>query len=247
MSDGTLRRSTFARVSTEILNHKKFAALDPAAIGLWTMGNVYCWDQLTDGVIPKAQVARLIAASPKRAYLLAEKLVEVGLWERRGDNFRVHDWLEWNPPASKVLAERQAARDRMRTRRRSGEHTGERSSERSGERAGHVHDRDAEADVDTPPSPSPNARTNGRYDWPSPEVRLASLQPDGTRWSPGRWPYEAFHHDCAEPVWRGRCVTAAWVEAHQGDFPVTTAGAPKQCPAHVAAIHVDDDGKAACT
>jgi hypothetical protein len=74
----------WARVVGRAHSHPKFLALDPAAIGLWTMGLSYCGDQLTDGFIPRAQVAKLVSAPAGRTLKLAADLVKHGLWEARG-------------------------------------------------------------------------------------------------------------------------------------------------------------------
>ena len=255
----------FARIQTTILNHPKFHGLEPAAIGLWTMGNVYCWDQLTDGFIPRWQVPRLLpAVRPHRALALADLLVAAtaggrfrhGLWEpvfeaprsperapervpggagdTAGDaaqkcelltgngpipvGYRVHDWLDHNPPRERLLEEREAAKLRMQQHRRanrSPERTYERSPERAPEhtprspvRSGV--DLDVDKDIETPPERSG-------------EQASSRTAPDPSR-----------NYDCPEAPWRGRCVNAAWVQAHPDQhYPVSDArGTPKQCPHH---------------
>src|SRR2546425_445042 len=164
----------FARIQTTILNHPKFDGLDPAAIGLWTMGNVYCWDQLTDGFIPRSQLSRLLSSSvrPNRCLALAELLVAAtaggrykhGLWEHEGADFRVHDWLDHNPPRERLLEEREAAKLRMqqhRRARRSPERTAERSPERASEHTPRSPVRSGvDLDVDQDIEPPPNVRAN---------------------------------------------------------------------------------------
>lgn len=146
------RTSVYARTYAEVLHHKKFVALDPAAIGLWTMGNAYCWAQFTDGVIPKAQVPRLIAVkTAARAYALADALVTARLWEDAGDTYQVHDWLEHNPPAEKVLTKRVEHREDMRKRRRGKSRDTPRESARDAPRDEHVRDREVEVTGIYPP------------------------------------------------------------------------------------------------
>lgn len=211
----------FARTETTVLNHSKFVGLDPAAIGLWTMGNVYCWDQLTDGFIPRSQVPRLLSwVRPNKCIELAEKLVAAtasgrfthGLWEHDGDDFRVHDWLDYNPPKDKILAEREAAKLRMRQRRGSG-----RSPERAPERS-----------VERSPEQSPRSPARSRQEV---EVERDSTAPPNVR--PNARPDEAFNRDCQDPRWHGRCVNATWAQSHPGEYPASDAhGTPKQCPEH---------------
>jgi hypothetical protein len=40
-------------------------------------------------------------------------MVEVGLFDQVDGGYRLHDWLDYNPPREKVLAERAAAKRRM--------------------------------------------------------------------------------------------------------------------------------------
>src|SRR5262249_48343632 len=88
--------------------------LDPAAIGLWTMGLAYCGNQLTDGALPRAAVLRLLAEPPETVLRLADKLVTAGLWEIRGDGFVVHDYLDWNDRAAEVKARRISKREKQK-------------------------------------------------------------------------------------------------------------------------------------
>lgn len=90
------------------------------AAWLYVCGLCYCAAQLTDGVIPAELVPRL--SDRKQPLRLAGRLVEVGLWRKVEDGYSVNDFLDFNPPRARVLAEREAARERMNTRRSSGEH-----------------------------------------------------------------------------------------------------------------------------
>jgi hypothetical protein len=202
----------WTRSETSILNHRKFVQLDPAAVGLWTMGNVYCMDQLSDGLIPRFQVPRLIFAKPAKCYALAETLVKAGLWEHDGEDYRVHDYLDWNPSAAEILAEREAARERMRAYRRGGrssERSPERAPERSGEVTPHVRDENrSRSRREVPPYP-PHER--------SPEQpRPPDLVIDAGM----------FNDSCPETRWRaGLCVRTEYLEQ-------VPANVRFQCPHH---------------
>jgi len=234
----------FARTETTVLGHPKFMGLDPAAIGLWTMGNAYCWDQLTDGFISDDQLPRLMSWLPrKRLRVLANVLANAtahgrykhGLWERVEGGFLVHDWLEHNPPKEKLLAERKAARERMKAVR-SGKRSPERSAEqgtrstaRSAEQQARSHERsrldvdvDVDVDVDPPHSP-PRTADPGTGRQPVKDPRSPT----------GAFPPECFRTDCPDKAWHGRCVDQAYADAHPGAYPVQlSTGLPKQCPAH---------------
>jgi hypothetical protein len=228
---------TFARTETTVLNHPKFMGLDPAAIGLWTMGNAYCWDQLTDGFISDEQLPRLMTwLSLKRLRVLANVLANAtahgrykqGLWERVEGGFRVHDWLDHNPTKEKVLADRKAARDRMKSLRsesRSHERTREHldgSTARSAARSPVRSRQEVEVEVYPPHSP-PGTSTQSK-------ARSTVQDP---RSPTGAFPPECFRTDCPDKSWHGRCVDQAYAAAHPGAYPVQlSTGLPKQCPAH---------------
>lgn len=123
------------------------------------------------------------------------------------------------------------------------------SASRGGHSDGHQSSRgdgvEVEVEVEeNPPTPvvksSPGARPQAggqaphvpEFTWPSREAKASSLRVGGTKWLPGRWPYEAFLHDCSDPSWRGRCVRQDYADAHPHQHPATMAGAPMQCPQH---------------
>lgn len=108
----------WVRVDDSFADHPKIIAAGPLASWLYVCGLTYCARLLTDGFIPAGQVRKL--ADLDGAMQLAETLVECGLWERCDGGFRVHDFLQYNPTAEKVRADRKAAQERMQ-KHRSGE------------------------------------------------------------------------------------------------------------------------------
>src|SRR5690606_23232276 len=64
----------------------------------------------TDGHIPR-HVLPLLGGRPRDA----AELVRVGLWETDGDGWRFHQWLEFQPSADQVQAQRRvdAARQQV--------------------------------------------------------------------------------------------------------------------------------------
>lgn len=125
------RGTYYAELQVGILNHRRFVGLDPGARGLWAWGLAYCQDQLTDGVIPRAVLPRLLDRPMPTCLKLARLLVERGLWEEHGEDFHVHDYLEHNRSRETVLRERESARQRARKARGGG-------AESDAERAPHV-------------------------------------------------------------------------------------------------------------
>lgn len=94
-----------------MVEHPKIAPLSDgsfrALIELWS----YSSRNLTDGLVPTRDAKR-IATTRQINELVASRLfhVVVGGWS-------AHDWLDHNPPASEVIAKREAEAARMRSLR----------------------------------------------------------------------------------------------------------------------------------
>ena len=104
-------------------DHPKVVALSDAAFRLHVNAFCYCGRHLTDGKITQGAIEHLPYGD--RAPQLLEELLtpqEAGrapLWQvlPSGD-FQIHDWLEYNRPASRVKAERAAGAIREQFRRK---------------------------------------------------------------------------------------------------------------------------------
>ena len=99
---------TWVKLDDQFPDHPKLAELGeltPAAGWLHVCALCYSARYLTDGRIPGGQVPRLMASDTKP---LVEVLLEVGLWERDGTGYQIHDYLDYNPSRAQVLAEREA-------------------------------------------------------------------------------------------------------------------------------------------
>jgi len=90
-------------------DHPKIVALSPDAFRAHVMAMGYAQRHLTDGYVPK-NIAPGLA--------IVRELIKANLWEPSDDGWRIHDWLDWNTPASVVKARREAARERQRRWRR---------------------------------------------------------------------------------------------------------------------------------
>ena len=75
-------------------------------VGLWILAVSWSNRYLTDGFIPRTRVEKLHGTVN-----LAEKLVTAGLFERAGEDYRVHDFLDFNPSAGEIQARRKAMRE----------------------------------------------------------------------------------------------------------------------------------------
>jgi hypothetical protein len=86
---------SWAKVDDHANEHHKLLEAGAEACWLWTCGLMYANRQpARDGRIPAAAVAMLYPfKNPKR---LAEKLVEVGLWERTETGYQIHEFTFWN-------------------------------------------------------------------------------------------------------------------------------------------------------
>jgi len=102
---------TYALVDDSLCAHPKVMALGEdrlAALGLWLVARGYVGRYLTDGYFPRS-----VIAGESDADRLANRLVEVGLWERTPDGgFVLHDYLDWNRSKAEVLEARAVARER---------------------------------------------------------------------------------------------------------------------------------------
>ena len=85
--------------------HRKVAELDDdlrkGSLALYWLAVSWCNDQLTDGRVP-ASAVRLLGGDVAEA----EELVRVGLWEKDGKAYRIHDFLDYNKSREQVVADR---------------------------------------------------------------------------------------------------------------------------------------------
>jgi hypothetical protein len=103
----------WARIDDDAPSHPKMFRAGVEAFGFWVAGNCFCNKRLTDGFIPDDALALIYPGTlPRKAVALAERLVQVGLWERVEGGWRVHDFHQYNPTADEVRKERQAAKER---------------------------------------------------------------------------------------------------------------------------------------
>lgn len=88
------------------------AAADPdggdSAIAMWVAAVSYCNEHLTDGRIRRSAVPTFVRN--RKPFRVADALVRAGCWEVDGEDFRVHDFLDWNESREQVLRSRSAAK-----------------------------------------------------------------------------------------------------------------------------------------
>ena len=152
---------SWIKLDDQFADHPKVVAAGPLAAWLYVCGLTYCGRYLTDGWIPEGQVRKL--ADIDDATAQAQRLVDVGLWERVDDGYLVHDYLEYNPTGERVKAERAAnarrqAEWRERNRQDNGQFGDDVTDTEPERNAPHNGERNAVTDaaVTTAPSPSPS-------------------------------------------------------------------------------------------
>jgi hypothetical protein len=84
----------------------------------WACGN-YCSEHLTDGRVPKDEIRDVWRPKGERFQLkrAIKRAIEAGLLKDMGDHYLVHDYLQYNPSKSQVLAARASAKSRQASRR----------------------------------------------------------------------------------------------------------------------------------
>lgn len=127
------------RVYDEFLEDETITNLSHQAYRLHMSALIYCSRNLTDGVVTAkaVKVLQAILGFQPRRYIL--ELVDAGVWVAvDGTDFRIRNYLEFNPDAATVKRERAQARGRMRKLRakRTDAATPDGDAERSGERDG---------------------------------------------------------------------------------------------------------------
>jgi hypothetical protein len=115
------------KLDDDFFENPKTGPLSKGAKLLYLAGLTYCAKRLTDGQID-ARGVKVVRALAEAGVKAVTELEASGRWEKNGSGYIVHDWLDYNPAAAKVLAQRQAARERM-SRTRSDERFGEQGGE----------------------------------------------------------------------------------------------------------------------
>ena len=97
--------------------HPKVELAGDKAAWLYVCGLAYCSRTLSDGYIPATRLCRLTRfPQPQK---LAERLVEVGLWDELPDGWQVHDYGRHQRTKEQVEAIRAANAERARKYRES--------------------------------------------------------------------------------------------------------------------------------
>lgn len=125
------------RIYDEFLEDETILGLHDRAYRLHVSALIYCSRNLTDGRVTAkgVKVLQVLLGFPVKRFVA--ELVEAGVWVVEGEDHRIRNYLEFNPDAATVKAEKKKARERMRKLRekRTEDCSPERSGERDGERS----------------------------------------------------------------------------------------------------------------
>lgn len=93
---------SWARFDDAFGEHPKIIGLSDSAFRLYVTAILYCSHHLTDGVVPGAW-----AKVKARRKTDISELVRAGLWHTQGTDYRVHDYLEYQPTRRQVETRKQ--------------------------------------------------------------------------------------------------------------------------------------------
>jgi hypothetical protein len=106
-------RVSWLRIDDCYGEHPKLVGLSDRAFRLHTVALCYCARNLTDGVVSRRSTNVLAAILDKPIKQALVELVAGGLWAEVEGGFEIVGYLDWNPSATKVKAEREKAKQRM--------------------------------------------------------------------------------------------------------------------------------------
>jgi hypothetical protein len=95
-------------------DHPKIDGLSDGAFRLHVAAMCYAAKHLTDGAIPAVRVPRL---TPRYRPALLKELLKIGLWVEHDQDYRIHDFLQWNKSRQWWERERAAGAERQRKSR----------------------------------------------------------------------------------------------------------------------------------
>lgn len=97
---------TWFKLDDQFPDHPKVVAAGGDAAWLHVCGCCYAAKHETNGKVPKNIVPRL--SDRKNPMKLAGALVDAGLWHDLGDEYEIHDFLEYNPSKAELDSKRKA-------------------------------------------------------------------------------------------------------------------------------------------
>jgi hypothetical protein len=147
---------SWIRLTDTFPEDDKVDGLSDRAFRMFVTGLCYSGRNLTDGYLTTKAVTTVAASSgvPKRSIsTVVSELETVGLWHRYAHGYWTPKYLDYNPPAEQVRADRAKAKSRMR-RIRSGERSGEQEGEQGRDVRANVREKFGDPDPTRPVTPS---------------------------------------------------------------------------------------------
>lgn len=160
----------WVRVDDAFYDHPKWIEAGPLAGWLGMCGLAWCNRNQTDGFIPHGKVQLLadfsmvgevdqnedpteihIEGWRVSPYILADRLIELGLWERAVGGFHVHNYLKYQKSADEI---RDIAAKRAASGRKGGQSTREASDEADDKQTGSKPEANVEAQSQSQPRSS---------------------------------------------------------------------------------------------
>jgi len=88
--------------------HEKVLQAGNEAYGAWCRAGQWSSGRRTEGLIPKATALSIAPLRVWKKLVAARGRSQHGLIEEAGDDFQIHDYLEWNPTTEAIEAKRAA-------------------------------------------------------------------------------------------------------------------------------------------
>lgn len=159
----------WVKLSTAFYRHPKALAAGAAGRNLYVAALAYCGEYDTDGKVLGTSLPAIgvdVGLADADASAAADRLVEVGLWDRGPDHWMVHDWREWQTTAEERAEKRRAEKERKARWRaakaeqaRDASRTLSRGTDAGVPQVSPLSDADADADAEnTSPTPPPTRR-----------------------------------------------------------------------------------------
>ena len=100
------RNGSYAPLSAHYYKDDGLIEAGEKAELLFVRGLAFCAEVLSDGFISDAQLTRFVGAGLAGARARAERLLQVGLWERDDDagGYRIRSWAKWNLSRDEIAA-----------------------------------------------------------------------------------------------------------------------------------------------
>jgi hypothetical protein len=112
---------TWTKLDDSFYDCPKVVHVGNEVAGAFARSLSYCGRHNTDGKLPKS-IGLGVICDGKRSVL--KKLLEYDFWREHGaSEYLIPDYLDFNPSAEKVAAERERAAKRMRELRANGKRT----------------------------------------------------------------------------------------------------------------------------